>query len=574
SAGWGAAIAVDTGGAVSVQECVFTRNQTTSGGPGIFVGTAANASLTNCLFYNNASQFEGGAIAHYGNHLDLVQCTIADNDALYTAGGAYLFGQSSAIENSVFWNNTVSYTGASSQIIAPEQTQLDGAPSALAPGALTLSFCDIQSLQTNGPGPLLYQGAGCISFDPLFADPATGNYQLTAASPAIGAANAAFNSGPTDLAGNSRVMTGRLDQGAFEFQGSPQATLSLLAQPASQTDCSGTTTSFIIAGATNANYDYQWEYNNGLGFIPASEGGFAITTVSNTSVLTINSPTSAMNGWLFEVSIGGYTSPPATLTVIEPSVLFVQPGGQGNGLSWGTAFGNIADAVAAAGSCTEVWVSAGTYVMTNDAGQPQPLALKSGVRILGGFSGTETSDTQRNWTANPTVLQMAPGAPGPLPSIVENNGASVVDRSAVLDGFILANGDYGIVNSSADPTIRHCVFSNFLSYAIYNVYRGSPLLQDCVFQNNRSTAVESVSAAVVASNCLFQANAATKNGAAFDNQGGSLTVADSQFTGNATTQSGGAISGLYCHISLSRSFFAGNSAEFGGAVSAQNGTMA
>ena len=44
----------------------------------------------------------------------------------------------------------------------------------------------------------------------------------------------------------------------------------------------------------------------------------------------------------------------------------------------------------------QVWVAAGTYVGC--------ITLKAGVALYGGFAGRETDLSQRDWTANVTIL--------------------------------------------------------------------------------------------------------------------------------------------------------------------------
>ncbi len=93
------------------------------------------------------------------------------------------------------------------------------------------------------------------------------------------------------------------------------------------------------------------------------------------------------------------------------SVLFVNASAppSGDGLAWETAYTDLQDALDQAhqpGSpVKEVWVAAGTYRPDQGTGN-RTLAfnLKSGLMVLGGFSGVEASRSQRDWAANPTIL--------------------------------------------------------------------------------------------------------------------------------------------------------------------------
>jgi hypothetical protein len=65
--------------------------------------------------------------------------------------------------------------------------------------------------------------------------------------------------------------------------------------------------------------------------------------------------------------------------------------------------------------------------------------LKSGVAIYGGFNGTETSLSQRDFETNITILSGDVGAVG---DYTDNTyhvvTASGVDASAILDGFTIS----------------------------------------------------------------------------------------------------------------------------------------
>lgn len=120
--------------------------------------------------------------------------------------------------------------------------------------------------------------------------------------------------------------------------------------------------------------------------------------------------------------------------------------GSNDGSSWANAYTDLQNALAASVSGDEIWVAKGTYKPTSSADRTVSFNLKDGVAVYGGFVGTETLRTERNWTANLTFLSGNLGVAGDVNdnSYHVVNGSNVTD--AVLDGFVVIAG-----NDSAPP---------------------------------------------------------------------------------------------------------------------------
>jgi hypothetical protein len=67
--------------------------------------------------------------------------------------------------------------------------------------------------------PIPTTGFGNITNAPLFVDYAGGKLRLQSNSPCINADLNDYAPGPTDLDGNTRIVRGTVDIGAYEFQG-------------------------------------------------------------------------------------------------------------------------------------------------------------------------------------------------------------------------------------------------------------------------------------------------------------------------------------------------------------------
>ncbi len=171
---------VSGGGIISgsATNCTIANN-TASDGAG-----AAQAKLVNCLLTKNVASTAGGGTS--GS--DLFNCTVVDNSLIGPSitGGGGTFG--GTIANSlVYSNNSTNYPNYYG-------------------GTYTYS-CTL-------PQPA---GAGNISDNPLFRDFNSSDYRLKGASPCINAGSSGMVSTDADLDGNTRIYSGIVDIGAYEY---------------------------------------------------------------------------------------------------------------------------------------------------------------------------------------------------------------------------------------------------------------------------------------------------------------------------------------------------------------------
>ena len=134
--------------------------------------------------------------------------------------------------------------------------------------------------------------------------------------------------------------------------------------------------------------------------------------------------------------------------VSAASIIYVKASASGlnNGTSWANAYKNLQSALGAAVSGKQIWVAAGTYVPTTTTNRALTFTLKNGVAVYGGFAGTETSLSQRNFTLHVTILSGDIGTLG----VAADNTYEVVsgggtNATAILDGFsiVYAQADCG-----------------------------------------------------------------------------------------------------------------------------------
>jgi hypothetical protein len=188
----------------TLKNCILTCNSVTD--PyNAFGGGASKGVLNNCILTGNSANNSGGGA--YGYNSTLNNCTLRGNSAAENGGGAI---QSTLVNctlsgNSAYFGGGVMY-GTLKNCIVYSNTANEW-PNYWS---CTLDYCCTTPL----PG-----GPGNFTNAPLLVDLVGGNLRLRSNSPCI---NAGFNAdapGPTDLDGNPRIVSGTVDIGAYEFQG-------------------------------------------------------------------------------------------------------------------------------------------------------------------------------------------------------------------------------------------------------------------------------------------------------------------------------------------------------------------
>jgi predicted outer membrane repeat protein len=328
----------------------------------------------------------------------------------------------------------------------------------------------------------------------------------------------------------------------------------------------------------------------------------------------------------FKVNDGSVDSITATILLTinpTPDIWFVDIDAIGNadGRSWANAFNHPQDAMEIAGTGDEVWVADGIYtqrVLTDS----YVLIMADSVDLYGGFSGVETSLSERNIAINIATLsgedtiRVVYGADnarldgfritrarlngmlntGVSPIIVncnfENNGLvegqngsaiqNVLEANAYISSStFISNYPSAIYNEDSSPTISNSIFSNNASSegaAIKNQgENAAPYISNSIFDSNSSSlnggAISNVASNPLIENCIFSGNVAGQNGGAIANSGSANTnVINSLFTGNTATLSGGAIFNSESEPTLLNCTIAYNNAgSNGGGVVSENG---
>jgi hypothetical protein len=133
---------------------------------------------------------------------------------------------------------------------------------------------------------------------------------------------------------------------------------------------------------------------------------------------------------------------------------YVTSDGAGTGASWADALNDVQSAISLAVSGDEIWVKSGTY-FAHASDSTVSFIIPSGVKLYGGFQGTETSLSERaksdldgNGVVDPWEYTYVSVLSGDIQAdgIMENNTQHIViipsgaDASTLISGFSIEDG--------------------------------------------------------------------------------------------------------------------------------------
>jgi len=189
----------------------------------------------------------------------------------------------------------------------------------------------------------------------------------------------------------------------------------------------------------------------------------------------------------------------------------------GDGSSWSNAFIRLQQALAVAQDGDEIWVAKGIYKPSTTNDRFAYYDLPSGVKVYGGFFGTESQRDQRDWAAHPVILSGDIGVPGDSTDNAYNILYSYSpNEKTCLDGLIFEEGNANNVDNSVGshrPTRSGggiYLDGEAFGYAQLSV-------SNCIFRRNRANyqggglyanGRDGGMAIVRLENCLFERNVA------------------------------------------------------------------
>jgi hypothetical protein len=535
----------------NVSNSKFRNNTALNAGAGVYT-KGATAYLLNCDFRNNKASAGGGAFAsNFGCTDTLINCVMANNKSTQAFGGAVSIAalSSAYIANCRIDSNTAPNAGGGimieeSSMILNKTSFKDNIATSGKGGAIhvnigkgNISGCNFLNNTAQSGGAIWAFQALLNVTSTVFLNNAltsTGNGAgavYTESDSAVNVVNCTFFGNEGNTAGGiAKVGSGLINIRNTIFYGNTGILSSYpelyadapksISYSLMQTGAQFCANCLIPVNASGPN-SYPPAFtnlNNPLGadgILGTADDGLkpgAATAYMYQDLRNIGNNSFLPSGTIIDaagtarisggtVDIGAYEGDGCLM-----SALYVNKavGASGDGQSWGSAFKELSEAMdvaATCGSVQSIWVAAGNYKPTSGTDRTVSFNLRNNLSILGGFAGGEGSASQRNTSANQTILSGDIGSTG----IASDNSFHVVkadgvDNTAIIDGFIIRDGNCngnignagggGMYNVGASPIIGNCIFINNIASTgggAYNIAGSSPSFRNCIFSGNSAS---------------------------------------------------------------------------------------
>ena len=505
----------------------FTGSPGTEKTAGVQLENGAKAS--NCLIADNHELATSGLSCTGGAYVPngtLENCTIVRNSARKCGG--VRTSSNSTVKNCVIVGNVSDANGASYNNVDPDQKAM-------------FNHCacdDVEKLNDT-----------CVRDTPanLFAGYANGDYTVAPGAVLIDAGAEVPNPPALDLANFTRVMNGKIDIGAYEYDTS---TFSLgLRTDVSEAIVPVTVTFEALAGVSKDDvYEYAWDFDG--------DGTVDLTTSTNkvqhtfaqggrySPILTVRDTTADKS------AIQDFPN----LLYLMPKTIYVVSNNSGAAFPYGsfaTAATTLSEALSAAIDGIEIVLSNGTHNVTTEILVDKTLDIhgyeSDPARTVVKYTGVDYSDPGfRNTRA------------GTFSHDLTFDGAAAKRPGWNLEGYgVISNciirgmknyghwGRIGAVSADGENTlVTHCVITNnettiggVDSKAIVKV-TGGARIENCLIARNKDTVGTPLARGSVGAfvNCTVVSNELSTSTVLTDE--GALGVTNCIFAANVRTGSG------------------------------------
>jgi hypothetical protein len=562
----------------TLTNCTFSNNTSSSNGGGIYNYASSSLTASNCTFTGNTANSSGGGICNYSaSSLSLTGCTVTANTASFDGGGIANGSASATISNCLISGNISKYGGG--------VNNRNSSP--------VLTNCLISGNVANTYGGGLYNYASspqltsCTIAGNSASSGGDGMYNTNGSAPAIRNTIIYNNSSGILNSNSTPTISYSLVQGLTDITNG---------------NISGTSDPLFVnplSPGLNTGGDYSLQPCSPV-INKGSNSYYASGQSPDLSAITTDLAGNARfynNG---TIDMGAYEKQGVTIAAGASGILYVKPGGTGTGESWSCATGDLQDAINAAVSGNQVWVAGGTYIPNRRADATATITtgdrnnsfvLKSGVKIYGGFAGTETSLSNRNLSLNTSASILSGDFNGDDNGFTNNseNAYHVVVSAgdvstAELNGFTIQggncngsvaitvngqgvgpNGGGGIYCSNSSPTLSHLIIKgNAGRYGAGLCFSSSsPAISNSTIYGNAGFyggGIIASNSGASLTNVLISGNTAVEQGGGMYNEFSvAPTLTNVTITGNTANYNSGAMyNNLGPAINIRNSIIYGN----------------
>ncbi|WP_298512421.1 choice-of-anchor Q domain-containing protein [uncultured Kordia sp.] len=540
--------------------CIIENNTANDGGAafGSYVQNSGasvsyNVDFTNSKIRSNYGRL-GSIVVYFGlngatGSGKIVNCVFTDNVTPVSRNTssciwiARLNGPASVVQldiiNSTFTNNSAQSGQVITTTGAPELSNINNC---IIFGNGSNTPLDFNTAPFPAVNNSIVEGGqeGGINLDPLFTSATDLTLQLT--SPAINAGNNAFV--PVDITedidGNQRIFNTTVDLGAYEFNADCGEFFNVVLTP-----------STTVATEATLTWEHPFDTGDTFDLVYVISGmpignGTAINGISGNSQLLTGLSSNFYDIYL-KANCSGNPSAFELHTVGFKVPIFVDVNATGlnNGSGWTNAYTSLETALSVASDDDTIWIASGTYKPAGTSRLNSFNITNNNITIYGGFNGTETQLSERNFVTNETILS---GDLNGDDTVVTFSGGGrneniyhvveVTGQNVTIDGIVVSGGQ--ATASSGDDRFGAGIYKNS---GVNNL-----LIMNSKFRENVSIGGSGIFARcatgenVSVLNSIFHDNLGTY-GAGFytvnsNNVSYTVTLANSLFYKNTTRNSG------------------------------------
>jgi hypothetical protein len=564
----------------SISNSIFIHNSSIRLGGGMCNLLASSPLITNSIFKNNKSNFGGGVFNYLNSSPIITNCSFLGNCGLLDGGGAYNSDSSPSFNFSTFSRNYGSEGGGMINVNAP------------APSILNCNFN--HNVSSHGGGIYNSNSNGSI-INTIFNGNESywngGGLENQISSPTL--INLTFYKNSSWIGGgiysdSDLAIYSSIFWENYSGHGSSSSGYN------SDITAEGNGT---IISVYNCLTQLNSGYSSGPGIINNQDPQF-VDVANENFQLKCSSPAinkGNVNSWNtsgIQTDIAGNQRPFGTTSpdmgayeyqgVSYNNTIYTKgnAGGSNNGSSWADAYVNLQDAIdnkytidnKCGNSNLDIWVASGTYLPTLSPDGSSDLRnkafyLATDMNIYGGFLGTETQLSERDWTLNKTILSgdfsgddqvTGSGAALTITANTENAyhvmTTANLTNASTIDGFTIKSGNANGADSFVYASSQ--LFKN-RGGGILN-YNSSPNFRNSNFEANSSMVgggmFNESSSSPNITNAIFYRNAAYVGGGIYNHFSSSPNITNATFYGNAALIGGG-INNFYSSPHILNSIF-------------------